>query len=100
MRRAYDAGMDGRDLANRIGVVAVIVIGLALAATLTGRPDFSWPLVALTYWLSLLLVIRPAVYERFDTWTGDWIILILVFGPFAFLAAPFMFWQHRGSDSD
>ena len=92
--------MDGRDLANRIGVVALIVIGVAVAATLTGQRDFGAPLVALTYWLSLLLIIRPVVYEKFDAWTGDWIIVILVLGPFAIFAAPFLFWQHRGSASD
>ena len=88
--------MDGRDLVNRIGVIGLIVGAVALAAALTGRSSFAFPLVGLAYWLSVMIVVRPYVYDRHGRQTGDWIMVILNLGPFALLVAPILWWEHQG----
>ena len=88
--------MNDHDLVNRIGVIGLIVGAVALAAALTGRSNFAFPLVGLAYWLSLIIVIRPYVYDRYGRRTGDWIMVILIPGPFALLVAPILWWEHRG----
>lgn len=87
--------MNDRELLYRFGAVALIVGGVALAATVAGRSDFALPLFALAGWLSLILVIRPHAYERYGRKTGDWIMVILILGPVAILVAPILYWQHR-----
>jgi hypothetical protein len=85
-----------RDLVNRIGAIGLIVGAVALAAALTGRSNFSFPLLGLAYWLSLIIVIRPYVYDRYGRRNGDWITVILILGPLAILVAPILWWEHRG----
>jgi hypothetical protein len=84
-------------MATRLGWIALVVGAVALVAVVMERdPAFVLPAsLALAWWLSLLLVIRPLVYERYGTRTGDWIVVILVAGPFAILAAPVLWWEHR-----
>lgn len=88
--------MNDRDLVNRIGVIGLIVGAVALIAALTGRSDFAFPLVGLAYWLSVIIVVRPYVYDRLGRHTGDWIMVALILGPFAVLVAPIVWWEHRG----
>lgn len=87
--------MNDRELLHRFGAVALIVGGVLLAATLAGKSDLAFPLLAMAWWLSLLLVIRPYAYERYGRKTGDWIMVILILGPLALLVAPILYWQHR-----
>ena len=88
--------MDGRDLATRIGAIGLIVGAVALVATWAGRSDFAVPLLVLAYWLSVIVVVRPYVYDRYGRRTGDWIVVALILGPFAVLVAPILWWEHRG----
>jgi hypothetical protein len=88
--------VDSRDLVNRIGVIGLIIGAVALGAALTGKSDVAVPLVGLAYWLSLILVIRPYVYDRYGRRAGDWIMVILILGPFAVFVAPILWWEHRG----
>jgi hypothetical protein len=88
--------VNGHDVVNRIGVIGLIVGAIALAAALTGRSNFAFALVGLAYWLSVVLVVRPYVYERYGRHTGDWIMVILILGPFAVFVAPILWWEHRG----
>ena len=90
--------MNDRELVYRFGLVGLIVSGVWIAAAMTGQREFIWPLAALAWWLSMILVIRPYVYERYGDRTGDWIIVILVLGPFAIFAAPILYWQHGRQD--
>ncbi len=88
--------MENRDLAKRIGVIGLIVGAVALAAALSGQSNFALPLVGLAYWLSVIIVVRPIVYDRFGRHTGDWIMVTLILGPFVVLVAPILWWEHRG----
>ncbi len=88
--------MKDREVLDRLGAVAFIVGGVLLAATLAGKSDFALPLFALAWWLSLLLVIRPYLYERNGRKVGDWMMVILMLGPLALLVAPILWWEHRG----
>lgn len=87
--------MKDRELIYRFGLVAFVVGCVLLAAILAGRADLGPPLLALAWWLSLPLVIRPHVYERHGKRIGDWAMLILVLGPLAIIAAPLLWWEHR-----
>ena len=88
--------MKDRELLHRVGAVAFIVGGVLLAATVAGKSDFAVPLFALAWWLSLLLVIRPYLYERYGRKAGDWVMVILTLGPLALIVAPILWWEHRG----
>ncbi len=90
--------MGDRELIYRFGVVGLIVGAVGLAATVVGQSNLALPLLGLAWWLSLILVIRPYVYERFGKKTGDWTIVILILGPFAIFAAPILWWEHRDLD--
>ena len=89
--------MTSREVVTRCAWIAAIVAAVDVVAVAMGRRlEFVLPpSVALAGWLALLLVIRPYVYERFDRRTADWIVVILLVGPFAVLAAPFLWWEHR-----
>ena len=88
--------MNDHDLVKRIAAIGLIVGAVALVAALTGRSNFAFPLVGLAYWLSVIIVVRPYGYERYGRRTGDWIVVALILGPFAVLAAPILWWEHRG----
>ena len=88
--------MNDHDLLKRIGAIGLIVGAVALVAALTGQSTFAFPLVGLAYWLSVILVVRPYVYGRFGRRTADWILVVLILGPFALLVAPILWWEHRG----
>ena len=92
--------MDNRDLVNRIGVIGLIVAAVALVATWAGRSDYAVPLLVLAYWLSVIVVVRPYVYERYGRRTGDWIVVALILGPLAVLVAPILWWEHRGAEPE
>ncbi len=88
--------MADRDLVNRIGAIGLIVVAVALLAALTGQTNFVLPLIGLAYWLTVVIVVRPSVYDRYGSRTGDWIMVILILGPLAVLVAPIIWWEHRG----
>ena len=88
--------MNDHDLVKRIGGVGLVVGAVALAAALTGRSNLAFPLVGLAYWLSVIIAIRPYVYDRYGRRTADWIMVFLILGPFAVLVAPILWWEHRG----
>ena len=88
--------MSRRELAYRFGLVGLILVGVLLAAIVAGKADgIAWPLFGLAQWLSLLLVVRPLVYESYGRKTGDWITIILILGPLFVFVAPFLWWEHR-----
>jgi len=91
--------VNDHDLVKRIGAIGLIVGAVALAAALTGRSNFAFPLVGLAYGLSVIIVVRPYVYDRYGRQTGDWIMVTLILGPFAVLVAPILWWEHRGVES-
>jgi hypothetical protein len=87
--------MKDRELIYRFALVGLTVAGVGLVATLLGQSGFGVPLVGLAYWLSVFLLIRPYVYERFGRQTSDWIMVTLILGPLTVLAAPILWWEHR-----
>jgi predicted membrane channel-forming protein YqfA (hemolysin III family) len=87
--------MSRRDV-DGIGTVVLIVAGVTALATVLGQSNLGVPLLALAYWLAVILVIRPYVYERFSTATADWVVVFLVLGPATLFVAPVLWWQHRG----
>jgi hypothetical protein len=84
-----------RDAIHGMGAVGLVVGFVAVLATALGQSDFGFPLAALAYWLAVIIVVRPYVYERFGNEVGDWTVVILVLGPAILLAAPFLWLQHR-----
>lgn len=90
--------MQDRELIKRTGMVGLLVAAVALVATLTGRSNFAFPLVGLAYWLSVIILARPYIYDRYGRKTGDWIMVILILGPLALLVAPILWWEHRGQE--
>jgi hypothetical protein len=88
--------MTSREVVSRLCAITFVVGAVVLIAVVTGRSSgLVLPASLLAWWLSLLLVIRPYVYERFGRRAGDWIVVILIAGPFAILAAPVLWWEHR-----
>lgn len=86
-----------RDVIVGVAAVGLVVAVVAILATAVGRSDIGFPLIALAYWLGVIVVVRPYVYERFGNEVGDWIIVILILGPATLLVAPFLWWQHHRS---
>jgi hypothetical protein len=84
-----------RDAIYGVGAVGLVVGVVAVLATALGQSDFGFPLACLAYYLTLILVVRPYVYERFGDEVGDWTVVILVLGPATLLVAPFLCLQHR-----
>jgi hypothetical protein len=84
-----------RDVISGLGAVGLIVGFVAALATALGLSDFGFPLAALAYWLAVIMVVRPYVYERFGDEVGDWTVMILVLGPATPLVAPVLWWQHH-----
>ena len=89
-----------REAVKGIAIVGTLVTGVGLAATALGQTGIGGPLLALAYYLMVILVVRPYVYERFGAEIGDWAVLILVLGPAALLLAPILWWEHHRPGSD
>jgi hypothetical protein len=89
--------MSGREIATRIALISLVVGGIAAAAMAMGADAafLPTPLLFLGWLLALILVIRPFAYWRFGKRIGDWIVVLLIFGPFAILATPILWWEHR-----
>jgi hypothetical protein len=84
-----------RDAIYGVAAVGVVVFFVAVLATALGQTGFGFPLMALGYYLTLIIVVRPYVYERFGNEVGDWTVVILVLGPATIFLAPFLWWGHR-----
>lgn len=79
-------------------IVGMIVAGVGIVGTALGQSNFGVALFMLAYYLMVILVVRPYVYERFGTHAGDWVIVILILGPATLLVAPILWWEHHRVD--
>jgi hypothetical protein len=83
-----------------LAIVGMIVAAIGILATALGQSDFGVGLVMLAYYLAVIIVVRPLVYERFGAHVGEWVVVILILGPATLFFAPFLWWEHRHADVD